>query len=172
METECREIKNPNIPEFKRCFYFEDAGKNHAELCFKLIKRVNEKTDKKTQIGLYETRYHAEAKRYEDYDCCWYTGFISNEEKIPFILRFEIAKSDIRILFRFPKKVPEGIFEHNEKIDTNGWKRVSYNHCEKNKLIEGINGYLENVYRDWSNLEKHCQKRKPCEHSRGKITSC
>ena len=161
MDTECRRIINPSIPEFKDCFYFEGKGKNDAKLCYKLIEEINEKNDKTAKIGLYKTCHHAGAEGYGDYDCCWYVGFVNDKDEIRYIIRFEIGgKSGITILFQSAKNVPKEALKYEEKVIAkyHKWLPVLYNQYEVKNLVEMIVTYLRNVQNDWEDVKKHCYK--------------
>ena len=124
------------------------------------IKETNKKTDKTAKIGLYKTCHHAGAKRFGDYDCCWYVGFIKGKDEIRYILRFEIGESYIKILFQSVKDVPKEALKYGEKADSNynNWLPVMYNKYEVKNLVEMIVAYLKNVQMDWEDVKKHCYK--------------
>ena len=174
MDTKCRVIVDPSIPEFKDCFYFEDKGRKYAQLCYELIKeanKMNSSIDSKIpKIGLYETHHHKAG----DYDCCWYAGFINLDEEVRFIVRFEVWASDVVVLFQSPCKVPKVALKNGEEADSinyNGWLPVFYSNyvMEKANLIEMLSGYIKNVHEDWSNVKKSCGKRRSCK---GNVIRC
>ena len=153
MCNECLEIKSDTL--FEEWYFENNLYREYAIKCKALL-------DKMVSLKPYEARKHKKGKY-----VCWYVGFKDNhEEKICLILRPEIRKSDICFYFQSPKNVSKDTLKHGEKANSIGWLPVKYNNYKENELIKMIKGYLKNVKENWEEVEKSCQKRRPCENQK------
>jgi len=156
--NKCLKVKSDTQQE--ELYFRDNRFREYSIKCSNLLMKFQ------NHLKIYESRKHKKG----DY-VCWYVGFsdIPNE-KICFILRFEIRNKDIYIYFQSSGNVPKEALQHGEKADPHtGWLLVKYHKYKEHQLIAMINGYLRNVKRNWLDVEKHCQKRRPCENIKRKI---
>lgn len=155
MCNDCLKIKSDT--PFEEWYFKNDRYRDYAVKCKELLANFGQ------VLKLYESRKHKTG----DY-VCWYFGFKDNyEERICLILRPEIQPSDISFQFQSAENVPKDTLRHGEKEKSHtNWLHVMYSGYEENELIKMIAGYLENIKKNWLDVEKHCQKRRPCERQR------
>jgi len=130
---------------------------NHREYA---IKCANLLTNFKKKLRAYEARCHGK-KPYQY--TCWYVSFKHiREEKIAFILHFEIRRSDIYICFRFLDYAPQDVLTRGKWWIRDKSRYLHFKDYEGNesRLIEMIKEYLKRIKPHYDKLE--CRKRSPC----------
>jgi hypothetical protein len=144
--------------QFEEWYFGNDRYRDYSIKCSDLLTKFE-------NLKTYESRKH----RKGDY-VCWYVSFSdTSDEKICFIIRFEVRHSDICIYFQSSENVPKEALKHGEKADRHtGWLLVKYSNYRENELIVMIEGYLRNVKKNLLDVEKHCQKRRPCQNIKKK----
>lgn len=144
-EKWCRQI-NRNM-SFSDYYYFEDKRySKYAIECKNLLNKLSE-------LGIYETRKH------KGNYVCWYVGFKDvHEEKICFILHFNILKSKFRIVFRFHNYAPKHKLKSYTWELADKWISIPHDDYSEEELIEIIDDYLRAVKENWGKIEKSVKK--------------
>ena len=154
MSEKCCCVIDPKKP-LTECI----GNPEHREYAIKCENLLNNFDD----LRAYEARCHdKQPYRYT----CYYVSFKHvREEKICFILHFEVQKSDIRICFRVHEYTPK------DKLIRPAWEiperwgiTVKYSNYEHNlkRLEEAIDIYLKEIKIPFDNDKLRCRKRYPC----------
>ena len=112
-------------------------------------------------LRVYEARCHGE-KPYPY--TCWYVGFKHIlEEKVCFILHFEIRRSNIYVYFRFLDYVTQDVLTNGAWGIRGRWKYLHFRKYERDesRLVKIIKEYLERIEPHYDKLD--CRKRSPCD---------
>jgi len=150
MTNICWKISPRKLPTEYIC---ESKHREYAIKCANLLGNFE-------SLRVFEARCHGE-KPYPY--TCWYVSFKHiREEKICFILHFDIRHSDIYIYFRFLDYAPREVLTKGVWGIRDKWKYLHYRDYEEDesKLVEMIRDYLERIEPDYDKLE--CRKRHPC----------
>lgn len=111
-------------------------------------------------LRAYEARCHGEEPH--PYTC-WYVSFEhTREEKICFILHFDVRRSNIYVYFRFLDYVPRDVLTKGVWGIRGKWKYLHFKEYETNerRLVEIIREYLKRIEPHYDKLK--CKRRSPC----------
>lgn len=145
MVTQC---KKPDCSKPLHECIFDSNHLEYAIKCENLLKNF-------CDIEVYEARCHGD-KPYPY--TCWYASFKGIlDEKVCFILHFDVRSSDIWIYFRFFDYVPKEMITDWAWAIRNKSIYIHYNNYTEKELVEIVNSYLEHIRPDYRTL--NCRKR-------------
>jgi hypothetical protein len=147
-QRDCQKIDSKT--PFNLWYFSDERYRENAETCKTLI-------DKIKGIQVYES--HLEEAGF----VCWFAAFNDIlEEKIAYVLHFDVRKEDIYIYFRYVEYV------QLEKLRKYNWfirdKKIyiHYKDYDENEIIQLVSNYVKRIETPFKTGKVKCKKRLPC----------
>ena len=154
MSEKCCCVVDPKKPLTEYIGNLEHFG--YATKCSELLDRFD-------NLRVYEARCHRKKPKKSYPYTCWYVSFKHiREEKICFILHFQIQPSNIHICFRFIDYAPQEVKTRGKLCIRDKSKYLHFKNYENDegRLIDLIKEYLKRIEPYYDKL--NCDRRIAC----------